>query len=103
VTGDLLAYVNHVYDLIVANLPYVAVPDRAGLSREVLHDPEVALFGGERGDEVVRRLIEAAPAKLKPGGLLAAGTGARAGGRSGRADGGQKIITTSRRKRIMPV
>ena len=70
-TGDLLASVNHVYDLIVANLPYVAVPDRAALSREVLHDPEVALFGGERGDEVVRRLIEAAPAKLKPGGLLA--------------------------------
>jgi release factor glutamine methyltransferase len=70
-TGDLLAYVNHAYDLIVANLPYVAVPDRAALSREVLHDPEVALFGGERGDEVVRRLIEAAPAKLKPGGLLA--------------------------------
>ena len=70
-TGDLLTYVNHVYDLIVANLPYVAVPDRVALSREVLHDPEVALFGGERGDEVVRRLIEAAPAKLKPGGLLA--------------------------------
>jgi release factor glutamine methyltransferase len=70
-SGDLLLYVNHVYDLIVANLPYVAVTDRAALSREVLHDPEVALFGGERGDEVVRRLIEAAPAKLKPGGLLA--------------------------------
>jgi release factor glutamine methyltransferase len=70
-TGDLLTSVNHVYDLIVANLPYVAVPDRAALSREVLHDPEVALFGGERGDEVVRRLIEAAPATLKPGGLLA--------------------------------
>jgi release factor glutamine methyltransferase len=70
-TGDLLIYVNHVYDLIVANLPYVAAVDRAGLSREVLHDPEVALFGGERGDEVVRRLIEAVPGKLKPGGLLA--------------------------------
>ncbi len=69
--GDLLTYVNHAYDLIVANLPYVATGDRAGLSREVLHDPEVALFGGERGDEVVRRLIEAAPAHLKPGGLLA--------------------------------
>jgi len=69
--GDLLLQVNDVYDLIVANLPYVAAPDRAGLSREVLHDPEVALFGGERGDEVVRRLIEAAPARLRPGGLLA--------------------------------
>ena len=71
VLGDLLLYVNHVYDLIVANLPYVAAVDRATLSREVRHDPEVALFGGERGDELVRKLIEAAPAKLKPGGLLA--------------------------------
>jgi release factor glutamine methyltransferase len=70
-TGDLLLYVNHVYDLIVANLPYVAAADRATLSREVLHDPEVALFSGERGDEVVRRLIEAAPSRLQPGGLLA--------------------------------
>jgi release factor glutamine methyltransferase len=71
VSGDLLLYVNHVYDLIVANLPYVAAGDRAALSREVGHDPEVALFGGERGDELVRKLIEAAPARLKPGGLLA--------------------------------
>ena len=70
-TGDLLLYVNHVYDLIVANLPYVATSDRATLSREVLHDPEVALFGGERGDEMVRKLIEEAPSRLKGGGLLA--------------------------------
>lgn len=69
--GDLLASVNHVYDLIVANLPYVAAGDRPTLSREVLHDPEMALFGGERGDEIVRRLIEEAPAHLAPGGLLA--------------------------------
>jgi release factor glutamine methyltransferase len=70
-SGNLLPQVNRFYDLIVANLPYVGVADRAELSREVLHDPEIALFGGERGDEVVRRLIEAAPPKLKPGGLLA--------------------------------
>src|SRR5436305_5367458 len=31
-TGDLLLYVTHVYDLIVANLPYVAAADRAVLS-----------------------------------------------------------------------
>lgn len=70
-SGDLLGEVDHLYDLIVANLPYVAVLDRATLAREVQHDPEVALFGGERGDEIVRKLIEAAPAKIKPGGLLA--------------------------------
>jgi release factor glutamine methyltransferase len=71
VKSDLLTYVTHVYDLIVANLPYVAEADRASLSREVLHDPEVALFGGEQGDEIVRKLIEAAPSHLAPGGLLA--------------------------------
>jgi release factor glutamine methyltransferase len=70
-SGDLLIYVSHVYDLIVANLPYVAASDRETLSREVLRDPEVALFGGERGDEIMRRLIETAPATLKPGGVLA--------------------------------
>jgi release factor glutamine methyltransferase len=69
--GDLLLYVNHVYDVIVANLPYVSSADRAGLSREVRHDPEVALFGGERGDEIVRRLIETALPRLNAGGLLA--------------------------------
>jgi release factor glutamine methyltransferase len=69
--GDLLTYVNHVYDLIAANLPYVAAGDRATLSREVGHDPEVALFGGEQGDEIVRKLIDAAPSHLAPGGLLA--------------------------------
>lgn len=69
--SDLLLYVNHVYDLIVANLPYVPNNNRDTLSREVAHDPEVALFGGGRGDEIVRKLIEAAPSHLAPGGLLA--------------------------------
>jgi len=74
--SDLLTYVSDVYAVIVANLPYVATTDRATLSREVLHDPEVALFAGERGDEVVRKLIETAPAHLAPGGLLALELGA---------------------------
>ena len=69
--SDLLLAVTHGYDLIVANLPYVASSDRPILSREVLHDPEVALFSGPRGDEIVRRLIQEAPTRLKPGGLLA--------------------------------
>ncbi|MEY2504948.1 MAG: release factor glutamine methyltransferase [Verrucomicrobiota bacterium] len=69
--SDLLLHVDHGLDLIVANLPYVSERDRGTLSREVLHDPEIALFGGEEGDELVRRLIEAAPGHLTPGGLLA--------------------------------
>jgi release factor glutamine methyltransferase len=69
--ADLLTYVTHLYDVIVANLPYVATEDHTTLSREVLHDPEIALFAGERGDEIVRKLIDAAPARLNPGGLVA--------------------------------
>jgi release factor glutamine methyltransferase len=69
--GDLLGNFSERFDLIVANLPYVSMQDRHLLAREVLHDPEVALFGGERGDELVRRLIEQASSHLNPGGLLA--------------------------------
>ena len=69
--SDLMLYVAHVYDLIVANLPYVPASERGSVSREVLRDPEAAVFAGSAGDEVIRRLITDAPAKLKPGGLLA--------------------------------
>ena len=69
--GDLLENFSERFDLIVANLPYVSMQDRHLLAREVLHDPEVALFGGPTGDEIVRRLIEQAPRHLHPGGLLA--------------------------------
>jgi release factor glutamine methyltransferase len=69
--SDLLTSVDRGYDLIVANLPYVSEKDRGTLSREVRHDPEVALFGGEQGDELVRRLIDSAPEHLAAGGLLA--------------------------------
>jgi release factor glutamine methyltransferase len=69
--SDLLENVSERFDLIVANLPYISMQDRHLLAREVLHDPEVALFGGPSGDELVRKLIEQAPAHLEPGGLLA--------------------------------
>src|SRR4029453_2370274 len=69
--SNLLENLDERFDLIVANLPYIATQDRHTLSREVLHDPEDALFAGARGDELVRELIEQAPARLRPGGLLA--------------------------------
>jgi release factor glutamine methyltransferase len=69
--GNLLTEVEGAFDLIVANLPYVATGDRPVLSREVLHDPAVAVFAGERGDELVRELINAARYHLRPGGMLA--------------------------------
>jgi release factor glutamine methyltransferase len=69
--GNLLTEVTGAFDLIVANLPYVATGDRPALSREVLHDPAVAVFAGERGDELARELISAARDRLRPGGMLA--------------------------------
>ena len=64
------------FDLIAANLPYISTEQRQNLSREVLHDPEVALFGGVRGDELVWELIALAPSRLQPGGILALEIGA---------------------------
>jgi release factor glutamine methyltransferase len=69
--SNLLENVGGIFDLIVANLPYIAAQDRHSLSREVLRDPEVALFAGAQGEELVRALIEQAPARLRPGGMLA--------------------------------
>ncbi len=70
-SGDLLTSVTHVYDVIVANLPYVPAADRATLSREVLHDPETALFASEQGTEMICKLIDAARSHLSASGLLA--------------------------------
>jgi release factor glutamine methyltransferase len=69
--SDLLSVVDGTFDLIVANLPYIAAQDRHLLLPEVLRDPEVALFAGAQGDQLIRDLIEQAPPHLRPGGLLA--------------------------------
>jgi release factor glutamine methyltransferase len=65
-----------VFDLIVANLPYISTEQRQTLSREVLHDPDVALFAGVRGDELIRELSVQAPSRLRPRGILALEIGA---------------------------
>jgi release factor glutamine methyltransferase len=69
--SDLLQEVEGRFDLIVANLPYVASAEAAQLAPEVEHDPPAALFGGTRGDELIRQLIATAPSRLTIGGMLA--------------------------------
>ena len=71
VRSNLLERIEGMFDLIAANLPYIAMQERQTLSREVLHDPEIALFAGAAGDELVRELIAQAPFRLRPGGMLA--------------------------------
>jgi release factor glutamine methyltransferase len=56
---------------VVSNPPYVATIDRASLSVEVReYEPELALFAGEDGLDVYRRLIPAAYRALVPGGYI---------------------------------
>lgn len=71
VRSDLLGNVEGIFDLIAANLPYISTEQRQTLSREVLHDPEVALFAGVRGDELMLELIAQAARRLRRGGMLA--------------------------------
>lgn len=77
VETDLFAAIAGSYDLIVANLPYVAGPERDSLAPELAHDPSVALFGGHDGLDVIRRFIPQAAGALSSGGFLAMEIGQR--------------------------
>lgn len=60
------------FDAIVSNPPYVPTGDHETLHPQVReHEPATALYAGEDGLSVYRRLIPQAAAALRPGGLLA--------------------------------
>jgi release factor glutamine methyltransferase len=51
------------YDLVVANLPYVAEPEWQGLAPEIrLYEPREALVSGPDGLDAIRGLVAGAPA-----------------------------------------
>lgn len=56
------------FDLIVANPPYVKQGDKPGLSPDVRHEPDVALFGGADGLRDIGGVLDAATTRLVPGG-----------------------------------
>jgi release factor glutamine methyltransferase len=59
------------FDLVASNPPYVATHEAHLPDPEVLeHDPEIALFAGEDGLDVIRLVEQAARRLLKPGGLV---------------------------------
>ncbi|MFI0347291.1 MAG: peptide chain release factor N(5)-glutamine methyltransferase [Chthoniobacterales bacterium] len=58
------------FDLIIANLPYIPTDEILTLSREVKHDPLMALDGGVNGLDLIKLLIEQAPMHLREGGHL---------------------------------
>ena len=60
------------YDAIVSNPPYIPHADSPTLHPEVRdHEPHTALFAGDEGLDIYRRLIPQAHALLKPNGLIA--------------------------------
>lgn len=59
------------FDMIVCNPPYVTTAEIQHLSREVRHDPLIALNGGEDGLDVIRRLVVTTSERLTSDGLFA--------------------------------
>jgi release factor glutamine methyltransferase len=70
--GDLTAPLgDDVFDVIVTNLPYVAEHERTRLPVHIRdHEPGLALFAGEDGLDLYRRLVPAVARNLCSGGLL---------------------------------
>ncbi|MBI2235258.1 MAG: 50S ribosomal protein L3 N(5)-glutamine methyltransferase [Micavibrio aeruginosavorus] len=70
--GDLFApLAGRRYDLILSNPPYVDAGEMADLPPEYVHEPAMALAGGDDGLDLVRRILDQAPAHLTAeGGLL---------------------------------
>ena len=59
------------FDLILSNPPYIPTADCDTLQAEVLCEPRMALDGGADGLDFYRRIAQAAPAHLAPGGMIA--------------------------------
>ena len=75
--GDLFKAVGHeTFDLIASNPPYIVRGELAELQREVRHEPEIALDGGEDGFDFYRRIAKEADAHLLGGGSIYLETGA---------------------------
>lgn len=69
--ADLLSPINASFDVICANLPYIPTARLAEL-KVAQHEPHTALDGGPAGLDLIQRLLEQAPHRLAPGGLLLA-------------------------------
>jgi len=69
--GDLAMPVgNRTFDVVVANLPYVPSADLPDPPEPSGYEPRKALDGGADGLDAYRKFLPAAPALLRPGGLM---------------------------------
>ena len=70
VKSDLFNELQGPYDLIVCNPPYVNARSMGELPREYLHEPQLALAGGDDGMDLVRRILKDAPSRMSEIGVL---------------------------------
>lgn len=70
--SDLLSiYVGEQFDVVVSNPPYVGESEADKVQRQVRDfEPRIAVFSGEEGMDIYKRLVPQAHAVLNPGGWL---------------------------------
>jgi release factor glutamine methyltransferase len=68
--GDLFERVDHTYDFILSNPPYIDPALDRSEEGVRAHEPHTALFGGVHGIEFIERIIADAPLHLRAGGFL---------------------------------
>lgn len=61
---------NQQYDIILSNPPYVNEQSMNALPPEYLHEPRMALAGGDTGMDLIDRILQEAPKHLNDGGFL---------------------------------
>ncbi len=69
--GDLFENITDTYDIIITNPPYIdpALSDRIG-ENVFKFEPELALFGGSKGMQIITKIAQNAPNFMKSGGIL---------------------------------
>lgn len=71
IESDLYSNVpDKLYDMIITNPPYVNSNSMSKLPQEYLHEPQIALAGGDDGMDLVRKIVAGAGKRLKPNGIL---------------------------------
>lgn len=71
IASDLFSNLNgKQYDFILTNPPYVNEASMKKLPPEYLHEPRMALAGGDSGMDLIQDILTQAPKHLKDGGFL---------------------------------
>ncbi|BBB32185.1 release factor glutamine methyltransferase [Thermotomaculum hydrothermale] len=60
----------HSIDIILANPPYIGLSEKYSLEREVLNEPHIALFGGDKGYEFLEEFLNKAVLIVKEKGII---------------------------------